>query len=415
MLFILIGCAVDGTAADDTNAVTAGVTYFQDVRPILQESCVGCHNREGIGTFPLESYDDVVLVKDAVADAVAERRMPPWLAGQDCNDYLIDMALTDEEIALVTEWVADGAPEGDEASAVDAEVPELPRLEDPDFVLELPEVYTPTVAPDDYRCFVVDWPAEESTYVVGYDVLPGNDRVVHHLVAYIAAPEHAAFYEDLDAADPGAGYSCYGGPGAPDGEDQNYVDWLGGWAPGGGYSQFPHGAGIEMEPGSKVILQMHYNLENADGGEDDRTRMAIKTADSVEREAWIQPWADPDWLGSEEMEIPAGAEDVTHSFRFSPPVDLTLFTANLHMHQQGVSARMFIERAEGDETCLLDIPRWDFNWQRGYGFVEPEVLRSEDTLVLECTWDNNTDEDIHWGDGTGDEMCLGTMLLAVGG
>ena len=43
------------------------------------------------------------------------------------------------------------------------------------------------------------------------------------------------------------------------------------------------------------------------------------------------------------------------------------------------------------------------------------MLRSEDTLVLECTWDNNTDEDIHWGDGTGDEMCLGTMLLAVGG
>ncbi|MDP6932159.1 MAG: hypothetical protein QGG40_04545 [Myxococcota bacterium] len=37
-----------------------------------------------------------------------------------------------------------------------------------------------------------------------------------------------------------------------------------------------------------------------------------------------------------------------------------------------------------------------------------------DTITLECTWDNPTDEDVAWGDGTSDEMCLGTMLMALG-
>ena len=53
MLFILIGCVAENPAADDTDPIVGEVTYYQDVRPILQESCVGCHNRDGIGTFPL--------------------------------------------------------------------------------------------------------------------------------------------------------------------------------------------------------------------------------------------------------------------------------------------------------------------------------------------------------------------------
>ena len=36
-----------------------------------------------------------------------------------------------------------------------------------------------------------------------------------------------------------------------------------------------------------------------------------------------------------------------------------------------------------------------------------------DVWSLECQWDNPTDEDVAWGDGTGDEMCLGSMLLSL--
>ena len=408
MVFLLLACA--GEAPVEETA-TPAVSWYGDIRPIVEQNCVNCHNRDGIGSFPLETYEDVLLVKEPVKNAVAERRMPPWLAGPGCADYDGDLSLSDDQIALIGAWVDAGAPMGSKEDAAPSEVPEWPSMEEPDVVLELPELYTPTTDPDDYRCFVVDWPLDEPSYVIGYDVLPGNPRVVHHLVAYIAPPEHVEFYEGLDAADPGAGYSCFGGPGAPDGEDRNAADWLGGWAPGGGYSPFPEGVGIAMAPGSRVILQMHYNLEDVEPGETDLTRMRLQVADSVENPVIIQPWADPDWLDSELMDIPAGSTGVTHSFSYALPVDLTLYTANLHMHTLGVSARMVIERDDGSEECMLDIPRWDFNWQRGYRFTEPKKLKAGESVKVECTWDNPTDQDVFWGEGTGAEMCLGTMLM----
>ncbi len=219
------------------------------------------------------------------------------------------------------------------------------------------------------------------------------------------------FYEALDAEEPGAGYTCFGSPGAPDGMSQGAIDWLGGWAPGGGYSPFPEGVGIEMKPDAKVVLQVHYNLEGVELGEQDRTQMLLEVEDEVENQVIIQPWTDTRWLDSERMEIPAESEGTTYSFGYTMPIPLTIYTANLHMHTLGRSGRMYLDRADDSEECMLDIPRWDFNWQRGYKFVEPKEVQAGDAIVVECTWDNPTDQDVYWGEGTSDEMCLGTMLV----
>ena len=81
------------------------------------------------------------------------------------------------------------------------------------------------------------------------------------------------------------------------------------------------------------------------------------------------------------------------------------------MHTLGETGRMFIEHADGTETCLLDVPEWDFDWQGSYRLAESVDVVGGDRVVIECSWDNPTDKDIYWGDGTGDEMCLGTMFL----
>ena len=192
---------------------------------------------------------------------------------------------------------------------------------------------------------------------------------------------------------------------------QGAIDWLGGWAPGGGYSPFPEGVGIEMKPDAKVVLQVHYNLEGVELGEQDRTQMLLEVEDEVENQVIIQPWTDTRWLDSERMEIPAESEGTTYSFGYTMPIPLTIYTANLHMHTLGRSGRMYLDRADDSEECMLDIPRWDFNWQRGYKFVEPKEVQAGDAIVVECTWDNPTDQDVYWGEGTSDEMCLGTMLV----
>ena len=89
----------------------------------------------------------------------------------------------------------------------------------------------------------------------------------------------------------------------------------------------------------------------------------------------------------------------------------TIFSANLHMHTMGRSGRFTLIRADGSEQCLLNVPAYDFDWQRSYRFKAPVVIGPGDRLKLECFFDNPTDQSVHWGDGTEDEMCLTTMYM----
>jgi hypothetical protein len=141
----------------------------------------------------------------------------------------------------------------------------------------------------------------------------------------------------------------------------------------------------------------------------------------------MQPWADPAWLRPGGMAIPAGKSDVRYRFGFDlAPVlsrvtngvfrdnePFTVHGAALHMHTRGSWARMEIERKTGETDCMLHIPRWDFHWQGGYAFTQPKVVRPGDRVSVECHWDNSQPgaKDVSWGEGTGDEMCLGTFYM----
>ena len=168
-----------------------------------------------------------------------------------------------------------------------------------------------------------------------------------------------------------------------------------------------------MEPGSKVVLQMHYNMASGEVLAD-QTTVDVRIEDEVESPASIQPWADPAWLDGSGMRIRAGAVGKEHSFSYvlSSRTDITVHTSSLHMHKLGRTANLTIEHKSGDDECLLDIQDWDFDWQRTYVFEEPKTLYTGDTLTVRCTWDNPTDEDVNWGEGTADEMCLGTLLVS---
>lgn len=403
MLALLSLLACDPTSEPPSDAPT----WSADVAPLVGERCASCHQAGGIGLFPLTTYDEAKLVASAMADAVQDRRMPPWGAAADCNSYEGDFSLTEAQIALIADWAAAGAPEGDTGADVRIAPPEL--LDDPDLTLQMPEVYTPPdEGGDDYRCFVVDWPYEDDVYVTAYDVQPGNTTVVHHLVAYIIEPQYAEDYLALDEAEAGVGYTCFGGPGGPTGQDTR---WLGAWAPGGAVNVLPDGVGVPVSGGSKIVLQMHYNTAAA-GAQPDQTAMLLRVSDTVDTPAEIVPWTNPRWLSSRGMDIPAGELGVTHEFSYRMPSEVTVYSSSLHMHRLGRAASLSVTRADDSEDCLLSIPDWDFNWQRTYRFTEPVQVAPGDGIRLSCTWDNTTDQDVYWGEGTGDEMCLATMLMA---
>ena len=412
--------STNGVSNNDTT-ITAAPTYWEDVKPIIDAKCADCHTPGAIGPFPLTTYAEVADVSGLVKAEVSAKTMPPFIYDNLCREYTHDPTLSDEELETVVAWVDAGSPEGDPTAEGEPIVIELPEPPVFDTSLTMPEPYTPRQSPDDYRCFVVDWPHDTTRYVTGFGVEPGDDGIVHHVIGFLAPPSAVAEAEALDAAEEGPGYTCFGTA------NISQQSWIGSWAPGGIPAKFAPGSGVPVEPGSKMIIQVHYNTLTEEP-RPDLTTLHFETKESVEREGVWMPWANPQWLNGN-MRIAAGDADATHSFMFDPTQFISngqpirIWGGGLHMHLLGTSIRAWILRADGSESCLVESPRFDFNWQQGVMFQEPITLNPGDRLGLECHWDNSmanqpivngervTPADRGWGEGTLDEMCLGVFYV----
>ena len=422
------GATGDGTTAatgsdGSDDGVAAEVTYWQDVKPLLDARCGSCHLPGGIAPFSLQGYEDAVAFGPSSVPSVLEKTMPPWQPNDDCATHVGNISLTDEQIDLFMEWIDLGMPEGDPANEGAPMEPPSAGLTRIDQTLSMPEAYSVQSAPDDYRCFLLPWPEEYTTtkYVTGFGGDPGNDKTVHHIIAFLASADETETYQQLDDAEEGPGYSCFGGTGGPS------RTWLGAWAPGGGGEDLPDGLGMAVEPGSTIILQVHYNALSLDA-EPDLSSINLKIEDSVDKVAFVVPFASPAWLAGG-MQIPAGEPDVMHEFSADIAGfvggELTIYSSALHMHLLGSSGRLSIDRADGSQECLLQIDDWDFAWQGTYGYPQPQRLSPGDEIHLECHYDNSPGNqpyidgergeprDVGWGEGTTDEMCLGVMLATL--
>lgn len=421
---VLVACGASPVPA-------AAPTWHKDVAPMLERSCGGCHQTGGIAPFPLTTLEQVTKMGPSVRAAVEARRMPPFIANPDCAEYLDDPSLSAEQIATLGAWFDHGAPEGVAGTAVNR-LEEAAGLTRVDLTLKMPVDYTPH-GTDDYRCFVLDWPYETTKYVTGFRARPGNAGTVHHVIGFLIPPDRVATYQALDAKEDGAGYTCFGGAGA--GNDRG-IGWVGAWAPGGPGNMYAEGTGLPVKVGSKIVVQVHYNSRTENPGPD-RTSLEFALADEVRHKAVLTPFTNPAWSSGMGMEIPAFQKEVTHAWGLDPTPYLGLMTnglissnqavkihmTSLHQHLLGTKSRLSIQHPDGTNECLLEIPAWDFHWQRNYQLKKAKVLKPGDQLSISCTWDNSAEHqpviggarqqsrDVKWGEGTTDEMCLGVVYI----
>ena len=423
-VLLLAGCSPTVPTCDDAAdasppAVTP--TWHADVRPLFEITCARCHWDGGPGGFALDTYDDASTWAPAAASAVAARTMPPFATASCCQEYDGELDLSPDQIAAVVAWADAGAPEGDPADYVAPEPvsTELPRV---DLSLTMDSAYVPDLPDgetDVSRCFLLDWPEEEPRYVTGLGVRPGNAAVVHHAIALLAGPSVVDSFEALDAADPGAGWTC------PGGVVWGATGWLGGWSPGWTGRAIPGGLGHRVEPGSKVILSVHYSVTSADP-EPDQTTLDLMLADEVTGTLESLSVYDPTWLTGG-MPIPAGRPDVVHSHATTPTPrsdgsSRRLVAVNLHMHERGSHGQVGIRHADGTTTCLLQIDRWDYDWQNDHVFADPLELAPTDELFVECHFDNTAGNqrvvngvpeeprDLNWAED--EEMCVAYVTAA---
>ncbi|KIG13706.1 conserved hypothetical protein-putative thiol-disulfide isomerase or thioredoxin [Enhygromyxa salina] len=424
----------DGDPGDgDGDGDGLAATYWQEVAPIYYDSCVSCHREGGIGPFVLDDYDSAAAWAQASAIAVENRVMPPWLVTDDgtCNSWQHSRALSQADIDTILAWVEAGAPEGEPRD--DLEVPTLPGLEGatafvtPEFTPEPEGGFLSEF--DEYRCFLIDPELDHDQFITAYEVIPGNEALVHHVLAIPIDPAfdvgggmtNLDVIEALDAESPDRlGWSCFGAAG-----DGVAIDTLPvTWAPGQGVVEFPANSGTQASAGDLLVVQVHYNMVDPEViGQSDSTTVKIRFEDEVAREGLFDV---PDALLDSLFEgdpymIPPG--EPAHDFTWSFPADwyigwngttsLELWGFFPHMHAFGTQMKVRVLDEQGQEVgCVGDVQRWDFNWQLYYFMEQPIVLQPGYQIEVTCTYDTtDASEPISPGWGTYNEMCLAGVYL----
>jgi hypothetical protein len=372
-------------------------TYNKDIAPLVQDHCIGCHAAGGIAGIDLSSYAGAKLNAPLMKAVTSTRGMPPYLVDPSgtCGTFTPDGHLTDEQVALVSQWVDAGAPEGPGTSAVTP--PQASPLEDAASVA-MSEPYTPvSAAHDDYRCFVLDPMLAADRFLTGYEVHPGEPRTVHHVILFALDNTQAdAMATQKDAGEPGYGYPCFGGSGVPSRP-------VAAWAPGTRVVTFPAGTGVRLIAGHKLVMQVHYNTHQ--GVFTDTTGIDLALAASVANEALIAGVADF------KMQLEPGEADVATQVEMrlgdlGVPLGIFIRGVYPHMHTSGRSMRFEVDH-EGTTHCVTQVPRWDFQFQRFYFFDTPLYVYPNDTLRVSCHYDTRDRTEVtNFGESTSDEMCL---------
>jgi mono/diheme cytochrome c family protein len=394
----------DATASTDTTepSVPGDVNWHQHIKPLFDQTCAGCHKTGGIAPFALDTYASVKTMAAAVKNAVTTGRMPPWMPAESCQTFQESRRMTAAEIATVAAWVDAGTPEGSASQAGKPPGKTGTELEWVDVELKLAKAYLPAKqsGSDDYHCFYVDPKLTDWRDLVGMQVLPDNKVMVHHVILWASDKAQAQGMEKSA----GDGWTCYGGSGVPG-------QMLGGWVPGTIATRFPEGTAMRIQAGQVFVVQIHYSFASLGGNkvEPDQTALRFQFAkEPVMTQLKMLSHSD------HKFSVPPGAKQHIAGATLEAFADIRLWGILPHMHQHGTSIKVTVDRGAAKE-CLIDIPKWDFNWQQLYLYDEAKELRLNkgEKLQLECVYDNPTDKPLTWGENTEDEMCLNYYLYSL--
>jgi mono/diheme cytochrome c family protein len=415
---------------------SAPLTYWADMAPLFAEHCMRCHQDGGIAPFRLDDYAQAKSFSALIAHVTRERTMPPWSVTSDgsCGEFADSEALSDDEIERISKWAQSGAPEG---SRRDITVPPVTTLPDarefktPDFA---PEIQGGELAEsDEYRCFELDAPAGPTSFITGYEVLPGNPQIVHHVVVMLVDPNASADLDDskltnaeqmraLDDESPDRdGWPCFGMAG----DGLTVVAQPVVWAPGQGVVEFPNESGVPLRPEYKIIVQVHYNLADPKNrGTRDQTTVRLRTAPEVKN---IGVFVLQDALlgtlhDDHPVTLPPGKSSTLFKWNASGKEigldsipEAQLYGVMPHMHQLGHKYELTVSAGhDAPERCAANVENWDFHWQRMYFYAEPLTIKPDTQLSVTCDYDTSSVQaPVKPGWGTRNEMCLATLYFTV--
>jgi hypothetical protein len=245
-----------------------------------------------------------------------------------------------------------------------------------------------------YEEVVVPTGLDHDTWVQGMEVRPSARQVVHHVLVFIRLKGQER------RANPGEEISSF----------------FAAYVPGNDNRFYPKGYGKLLPAGASLKFQIHYTPNGT--ATEDQTELGLHFAkEPIEHEVHTAG------IANLLINIPPGAEWHPESASIPVPLDAKIMSLLPHMHVRGAGARYDLVTPDGKSKTLLDIPRYDFNWQLGYDFAD-FVDAPKGSKLTFTAWYNNSDKNpanpdptkrVRWGSQTYDEMHLGYVEFMVPG
>jgi len=421
---VLLVFGITALAAD----VSFVPTFYKDVLPIVQNHCQECHRPGEIGPFSLMSYESARPWAKSIRQAVLPHKMPPWDADDAHSAKMAnDRSLTKSQIDTLVAWSDGGAPAGDPKDA-----PALRAFSDgwtigkPDVVFDLGVDFpVPAKVTVEYTLFLAHTNFTEDKWISALEVRPSVRSAVHHIVVHVRPPgsTHWSYLkvgepypESIMPRETAAVRPAQNDQGAlsftPDQDE-----WLGEYFPGStGFVANPGQAKL-IPAGSDIIFQMHYTPNGKETT--DRSKLGLVFAKEPPKERIFNVG-----LNNNSLRIPPGAAHHRVDTNVVIPNDITLARITPHMHLRGSGFGLEVTYPTGEHETLLDVPRYDFNWQMSYVLEKPRLLPKGTRLHMTAFYDNSPNnkynpdptKEIYWGEQSWEEMITGffDMTIPVG-
>ncbi len=382
------GCALDAPK-EGAPAKSVAVTYHNQIERILNQNCVECHRADGLGPFSLQSYADVTEHAAMIKKQVTRGVMPPWFASAPESGHLSpwsnDRSLSDRDKADLLAWFDSGRPQGDPADApLPRQFPKGWAIGEPDVVLQVPQaVAIKAEGTMPYVNVTVPTNLTEDKWVSAYEIVPTDRSVVHHVVVRIIPP----------------------------GGQMSKADREGLWAayvPGNSSRILPEGFAKKLPAGSELHFQIHYTPNGK--ATQDQVKIGMKFATTPPKYV-----VHVTSVGNPRINIPPFEANHVETATRPVPIDMMVTAFMPHMHTRGKSFKYELSTPDGKTETLLDVPRYDFNWQLQYRLSKPMFIPRGSTVKITAVYDNSAEnhanpdpsKTVRWGEQTTDEMMLG--------
>jgi hypothetical protein len=452
---VVLVAAAAVTVSHNQAAKAGSLTFTKDVAPIIFNKCANCHRPGEVAPMSLTSYAEVRPWSKAIREEVAQRTMPPWFADPQTTTlhFANDRRLSQKEVDTILAWVDAGAPKGD-----DKDLPPLPKYAtgwtfgEPDVVIEMPiDFEVPAEGELPMQNFYAPVPFNEERWVEKVELRPGNPAVVHHSIANVVSlPKGTrivngkAVRDDATAAQNDSlnsqsarstgGLSEGGGREVALSQDaftRSGAFKLVGQAPGKGFEQHYPGTAKRILPGMYIQFNMHYQVSGRP--EKDRSRLGLWFAKTpVHHEVLTKGVTDTVFISGKELgetrtingkevkvrgripNIPPNAANWEISAETPIKEAITLYAFAPHMHLRGKDIKYTLIWPDGRQQVLLNVPKFDFNWQLHYELAEPMKIPAGSKMVAVAHYDNSINnrynpapnKEVFWSEQSWDEMFI---------